>query len=369
MKIALYNLTTTTSFGGIETFNIELGKTLAKRGWTVHVYGGKALQTPEIPGVSIFTYPFIKRDLIPDLGSRFRKFCERLSFGLHAFRDLTVRKYDYIYISKPYDLAVALLSAYYSGSKVIFGSQGTEFFAGYSYLVKKTDYLFSCSAFNASQVEEYSGVRPLVLPNGVDTGLFRPLSPELQIRKRLNISESERVVISACRLVGWKGIRYAIQGVAELIAKGYSIKYLVAGDGEEREQLETLAKEYRISDNVLFLGKIRNSDLPLYYSFSDIAVFPSVADETFGISIAEAMACGVPVVSTMVGGIPEVVAEGAGLLTPPRDAHLLAEAIEVLLSDKLLREKTGDLARDRVVNSFSWDSVASSFEALIGYRA
>jgi len=368
MKIAFYNLTTTTRFGGVETFNIEMAKTLAKRGWTVHVYGGESLHAPDIPGVSIFTYPFVKRDSFPDLGSRFRKFCERLSFGFHAFRDLTDRRYDFIYISKPYDLPVALLSGHYSGAKVIFGSQGTEFFAGYTHLVKKVDHIFSCSAFNASQVEEYSGVRPHVLPNGVDTGLFRPLNPELHLRESLKISDSESVVISACRLIGWKGIKYAIEAVAELAAKGYPIKYLIAGDGEDREQLEALAKEYNMSDNILFLGKIRNSDLPLYYSFSDIAVFPSVADETFGISLAEAMACGVPVVSTKVGGIPEVVAEGTGLLTPPRDARSTAKAIEVLLSDKALRVKTGAMARDRAVSCFSWDNVASMFESFIGYR-
>ena len=366
MKIALYNLTTTTSFGGIETFNIEMGRALAKWGWTVDIYGGVSLQIPEIPGVTIFTYPYIKRNLIPDLGSRFRKFGERLSFGLHTFADLTSRKYDYIYVSKPYDLAIVLLSSHFSKSKVIFGSQGTEFFAGYTYLLKKTDFLFSCSAFNAAQVEKHSGIRPLVLPNGVNTELFRPLNPDPQILTRLNISDSESVVISACRLVGWKGVRYAIKAVAELIAKGYPIKYLIAGDGEEREQLEVLAKEYRISDSILFLGKIRNSDLPLYYSFADIAVFPSVADETFGISIAEAMSCGVPVVSTRVGGIPEVVAEDTGLLVPPKDSHSLAEAIEVLLSNREFREKTGGMARDRVVKCFSWDSVAKTFEALIG---
>ena len=174
--------------------------------------------------------------------------------------------------------------------------------------------------------------------------------------------------MSACRLVGWKGIYYAIKAVAELIGKGYSLKYLIAGDGEERGKLEALAKESNISDNVVFLGRMQNSELPLYYSLADIAVFPSVADETFGISIAEAMACGVPVVSTRVGGIPEVVIEGTGLLVPPRDGHSLAEAIESLLKDRALLEKTGVLARDWIVNNFSWDSVVGKFETLIGCR-
>ncbi|MGD0283407.1 MAG: glycosyltransferase family 4 protein [Dissulfurispiraceae bacterium] len=366
MKIALYNLTTTIGFGGIETFNLELGRARAARGHTVHISGGKGPAISDLPGVPVYAYPYISRDSIPDLGSRFRKFVERLSFGRYAFRDLTGQRYDYIYISKPYDLPVALLSAHYSKAKVIFGSGGTEFFPGYKYLAKQADHFFACSEFNASQIKEYCGLTPYVLPNGVNTGLFRPLSPELKIREALHISDADSVVMSACRLIGLKGISYAIKAVAELVSKGHSIKYLIAGDGKERGKLEALAKESNISDRVVFLGRIPNSELPLYYSLADIAVFPSIADETFGISIAEAMACGAPVVSTRVGGIPEVVTEDTGLLVPPRDAHALAEAIGSLLKDRALLDKTGVLARDRIVNSFSWDSVVSKFETLIG---
>ncbi len=368
MKIALYNLTTTTGFGGIETFNRELGRALAALGHTVHIYGGKGPAIKDLPGVSVYSYPYIQRDSIPDLGTRFRKFGERLSFGISAFSDLTGRRYDYIYISKPYDLPVALLSAHFSKAKVIFGSGGTEFFPGYKYLAKKVDHFFSCSEFNASQIKEYCGLEPYVLHNGVNTELFRPLSPEVKIRQGLHISDADSVVMSACRLVGWKGINYAIKAVAELVGKGHSLKYLIAGDGEERGKLEALAKESDISDRVIFLGSMQNSELPLYYSFADIAVFPSVADETFGISIAEAMACGVPVVTTRVGGIPEVVTEGTGILAPPRDAHSLAEAMESLLVDNVLREKTGAMAREWIVNSFSWDNIARTFETLIGRR-
>ena len=164
------------------------------------------------------------------------------------------------------------------------------------------DHFFACSEFNASQIKEYCGLTPQVLHNGVDTGLFRPLSPQLQIRQDLHISDDDRVVMSACRLIGLKGIHFAINAVAELIGKGYSLKYLIAGDGDDRGKLEALAKASNISDRVVFLGSVQNSELPLYYSLADIAVFPSVADETFGISIAEAMACGVPVFLRESGG-------------------------------------------------------------------
>lgn len=367
MKIALYEITSTVSVGGIQTFVWGMAKALAGKGHVVHIYGGSGdIRASDHNNLTVFTFPYLPRQKVPDFGSRFRKIGERLSFNVFSLGSLVREHYDVIYIHKPYDLPIALLASKMSKARVVFGSGGTEFFPGYKYLAKKVDHFFACSEFNASQIREYCGLSPHVLHNGINTELFRPISPELRIRRDLHISDAESVVMSACRLVGWKGIYYAIKAVAELIGKGHSLKYLIAGDGEERGKLEDLAKESNISDSVVFLGRIQNSELPLYYSLADIAVFPSVADETFGISIAEAMACGVPVVSTRVGGIPEVVTQDTGLLVPPRDGHSLAEAIESLLTDRALLEKTGGLARERIVNSFSWDKVVSTFEALMG---
>ncbi|HKN19308.1 MAG TPA: glycosyltransferase family 4 protein [Dissulfurispiraceae bacterium] len=369
MKIALYEITSTISFGGIQTFVWGMAKALAAKGHTVHIYGGNGdIRASHHDNIKVFTFPYLDRQKLPDFGSRFKKFGERLSFNLFSLGALVKGHYDFIYVHKPYDLPVALFASKMSKARVVFGSGGTEFFPGYRYLAKKVDHFFACSEFNASQIKEYCGLMPHILHNGVSTELFRPLSPDMKIREGLHISDADSVVMSACRLVGWKGIYYAIKAVAELIGKGYSLKYLIAGDGEERGKLEALAKESNISDSVVFLGRMQNSELPLYYSLADIAVFPSVADETFGISIAEAMACGVPVVSTKVGGIPEVVAEGTGILVPPKDGHSLAEAIESLLTDRALLEKTGALARDWIVNSFSWESVSSTFETLLGCR-
>jgi glycosyltransferase involved in cell wall biosynthesis len=369
MKIALYNLTTTTKSGGIETFNRELASALAKRGHIVHIYGGKGNIIQDIyAGASIYTYPYIKREFIPDFGSRFRKLIERLSFSLFNFKDIIRGNYDYIYISKPFDIPVALLSSFYSRAKTIFGSGGTEFFPGYKYLAKKLDFFFACSEFNALQIEQYCGIKPLVLPNGVNTELFKPRNPDLKLKCQLKLTNNENIVISVCRLVGWKGIQYGIKAVAKLIEKSHSITYLIVGDGEYKKDLEILAKNLHLSDQVMFIGNIRNTELPRYYSIADIAIFPSIANETFGISIAEAMACGMPVISTNVGGIPEVVHKGSGFLVPPKDDNFLAEAIETLLLNDSLREEMGKAGRKWIVENFSWDIVIEKFEDILEAR-
>ncbi len=365
--IAFFNLTTTTKHGGIETFNWEMARILAERGHTTHIYGGASEEPfPSSGRVHFHLFPYIAREKFPDLGSRFRKFAERISFGKHALPELKRTRHDYIYVSKPFDIPVALLAARGTGSKVIFGSGGTEFFPGYRSLVRRLDYFFACSRFNATQIQNYCGIRPLVLYNGINTERFVPSPPEHGLKATLGIREEEIVIVTVCRLVGWKGVKYSIQAVSKLIDIGYPARYLVIGDGEDRPVLQDLAARLGMREEILFLGRVSNTLIPKYYSIATMAIFPSVADETFGISIAEAMACGVPAISTEIGGIPEVVKEGAGILVSPRDSDALAQAAKRIIDDQDLREKLGESGRRHVMECFRWEKIVSDFENYIG---
>lgn len=365
--IAFFNLTTTTKQGGIETFNWEMAGTLAERGHTIHVYGGESDGPfPFLDRIHVHLFPYVARERFPDLGSRFRKFAERISFGRHALPELRRSRHEYIYVSKPFDIPAALLAARGTGTNVIFGSGGTEFFPGYRALVRRVDHFFACSRFNATQIENYCGIRPLVLYNGINTERFVPTPPDQGIRTSLGIREEEIVILTVCRLVGWKGVKYSIQAVSKLVDIGYPVRYLVIGDGEDRQALQDLAVRLGKRKEILFLGRISNERIPHYYSIATMAVFPSVADETFGISIAEAMACGVPVVSTEVGGIPEVVKDRGGILVPPRDSDALAQAAKQIIDDDDLRKAFGESGRRSVLECFRWEKIASDFENYIG---
>jgi glycosyltransferase involved in cell wall biosynthesis len=364
VKIAFYNLTTTTKSGGIETFNREMAKALSKRGHIIHIYGGKSDFVSEDAGVPVYTYPFIRRELFPNFGTRFRRFMERLSFAFFALRDLIGRDYDYIYLIKPYDIPAALALSVFSKTKIIFGSSGTEFFCGYRHLAKRVDHFFACSEFNAAQIERYCGIRPAVLYNGVDTNLFRPMDPDGELQRTLKLSNHDKVVITVGRLVGLKGIKFAIMAVETLLKKGHALKYIIIGDGEERISLEELVNTLRLKEHVFFLGNIPNSLLPKYYSLAGQAVFASIAEEAFGISVVEAMACGVPTVSTMVGAIPEVVGD-AGLLVPPGDVDAIASSMEVLISNSDLRTDLAIRGKKRIEDKFTWNLIAEDFERLV----
>ncbi|WP_353684122.1 glycosyltransferase family 4 protein [Thermodesulfovibrio sp. 3907-1M] len=359
MKILFYNVTTTIKHGGIESFCLGLAKNLAISGWDVTVCGGFPINIELPDNLNFLTFPFIPRKKFPDFGSRFRKFMERLSFAYAALPTLKKNRYDFFCIFKPYDLPVALFIKKMNKCKIIFFSGGTEFYPGYGYFVKKLDYFFSCSNFNASQIEKYCNIKPVVLPNGIDTQVFKPLQPDLEIKNSLGI-KNEKVIISVCRLVGWKGIQYSIKAVNKAIKEGYNVKYLIIGEGEYRKNLERLVNSLKINNKVIFLGNKSNFELPRYYSIADIAIFPSVADETFGISIAEAMACGIPVISTTVGGIPEVIGD-TGFLVPPCDKNAILDKIKLLINNENLRIELGSKGRQRVVQNFSWDIVIKKF--------
>ncbi|WP_420266756.1 glycosyltransferase family 4 protein [Candidatus Magnetominusculus dajiuhuensis] len=371
MKIAIYNLTTTTKAGGVESFTLGIACALAKRGHTVHIHGGRAVGGENIVEtvhgqmecVTVFTYPYLNRRYVPNFGTRFRKFVERLSLSIFALVPLIRGKYDIIYIHKPYDLPVALLVAAISGAKAVFNSHGTEFFPGYRWMVKRLYRFFSCSTYNAIDVRLYTSIRPIVLYNGIDTERFRPLSRSKELIKRHSLN-GQHILISICRLVGWKGLQYAIAALPH-IDKSLSIKYFIGGEGPYENTLRQLAADLGVADKVVFLGRLPNAEIPAYYSIADVALYPSVADETFGISIAEAMSCGMPVVAGNIGGILEVVGD-SGLLIPPKDELAIAKAVNTLLMDNELRQRLGISACDRVSHNFNWDMIAERFEQEIG---
>ena len=147
---------------------------------------------------------------------------------------------------------------------------------------------------------------------------------------KTNVHKKEREIISVARLLPIKGMSFLIRAMAHV--KDGSL--VIIGDGPERRKLESLSKHLELSDRVFFTGWIGDRSTILDY-LEEAAVFalPSLSEGRPRVLI-EAMACGLPVVATNVGGVPEVVVDGVnGLLVPPRDEKALAEAIEHVFND------------------------------------
>jgi glycosyltransferase involved in cell wall biosynthesis len=360
MKVALYNLTTTTQFGGVESFVWEVARCLAARGVETTIVSGRGSIRRAWPGVQVVEFPFISRRRlrqIPGLAKAYTltKLLERLTFGAAAFAYMRRAHLNIVHIQKPYDLPATVLLKSQSAVKIVFGCHGTDFFPGDRFFARRADASVSCSAFNAGQIQAHYGITPGVIFNGIDPERFHPQPVAGELRRRL--AGDGALVLYAGRLVRWKGVQYLIQAVAQL-ARERNLHLALAGTGEYRPALEAQARELGIATRVHFLEFIQPEELPAYHAASDLVCVPSYANETFSISALEAMACGRAVVGSNFGGIPEVIADGkTGLLARPEDAADLAAKIARVLDDADCRAQMGLAGRQRALELFTWDKV------------
>lgn len=362
MKIAFIDVTTTVFIGGIQTAVWQLAMALADLGHEITVYGGDGNVCPALDGrrVEVRTFPFTPRKRFPNFGVRFRKMAERVSFARRARKDVLAANYDWVILTKPFDFFWPRLLPSESKTRFAFMSGGTDFFRGDRWLARRVSAFVACSHFNAWQISAHYKRFPGVIYNGVDVSHFRPGLRDPELRRQLGIGDDEILFTFAGRIVGWKGLAIAVRALAEAVLKELPVRLLVIGDGDAKLGLVALAENLGVANRIIFQGAVPHKELPHWYALSDVGVFPSIADEAFGITIAEAMACELPVIGSYVGGIPEVVGneESAGLLTPVADVCALAHVMARLATDFELRRSLGQKARQRIEQNFTWRQAA-----------
>lgn len=204
-----------------------------------------------------------------------------------------------------------------------------------------------------------------IIPMGVDTELF-----SVATGSRHTESKTQHILFVG-RLVTKKGVNVLLEAISLLPeAEQNAILVTIAGDGAERPALQEQARQLGIGERVRFTGFVANADLPALFRSADVFVGPSVIDssgdtEGQGVVFLEAMACGVPVIASQVGGIGEVIENGvSGLLVPAGDADQLAAGIRELLNNEDRRKMFSVNGRRRIENHFSWPEVSARFIAL-----
>jgi len=194
-----------------------------------------------------------------------------------------------------------------------------------------------------------------IVPNGIDTDLFHPL-PDVA-------REDGRIIVTNSADTPLKGLTYLLQAVARLRSKR-PIRLVVVGQPKPKGTIERLVRQLTLAPQVTFTGRISHAAFVRQYARARIAVVPSVY-EGFGLPAGEAMACGVPVIATTGGALPEVVGQ-AGVLVPPRDPEALAAAIEDLLDHPAKAAAIGQQGYQRVQAHFTWRRAAE--KTVAAYR-
>jgi glycosyltransferase involved in cell wall biosynthesis len=198
--------------------------------------------------------------------------------------------------------------------------------------------------------------------NGVDTNCFQTANKD-ESRKKLGLPDKRKIVLSVRRLVYKNGLGTLIESVPYVAKEFPDVLFVLAGKGPSRQLIEDHINELGIAKNVMLTGFVPDDLLPVYYNASDYFVLPSASGEGLPLVLFEAMACGIPVVATTVGGTPEIVEQKKnGVLVPARNPKLMANALLELLKDEKLTETIGEKARADVVSRFSWDENARKLE-------
>ncbi len=187
-----------------------------------------------------------------------------------------------------------------------------------------------------------------IIPNGVDTNLFYPAKK----------SNPDLVILFVGRLIERKGVDTLINAFAKVL-NVIPCHLIIAGDGNQRTHLESLANRLGLSKSIDFLGVVEHKDLPEIYRKSDIYVLPS-KNEGMSNTCLEAIASGLPVIITETGGTAELL-KGNGIIIEPDNVISLKEALLDLLKDTNKRKQFGTISRE-LAKQMSWHNVANAYE-------
>ncbi len=215
-------------------------------------------------------------------------------------------------------------------------------------VVSETSRKDTAAAFNISE----AGLK--VVHNGIDTEVFRPLPGVEPVPFRIMTTTSADQPL--------KGLQYLLRAIAKLKDRFPDIHLVVLGKLKPGGDSEQLIRELGLSKDLTFVSGIETEELVNLYAQASMAVVPSIY-EGFGLPAGEAMACGVPLISTDGGALPEVVGD-AGIIVPTRDSDALADAIELLCGAAQLRQDLAIKGRARIQKLFSWQVAAGNMVEL-----
>jgi phosphatidyl-myo-inositol dimannoside synthase len=208
---------------------------------------------------------------------------------------------------------------------------------------------------------------------GADPTHFRPALDCRELAELLGVS-GRPILLTVARIVKanrYKGHDVVLRALAIVKRSVPDVAYVIVGEGDDLDYLECLARECGVRENVSFVGRVSDEELPLLYNVCDVFIMCSREDRTrrgilaegFGLALLEASACGKPVIAGRSGGVPDAVQDGrTGLLVNPVDSEAVAAAIVKILRDPAVANVMGEAGRKWVETEMNWTRAADEFE-------
>lgn len=358
------------TYGGSGVVAAELGKALAKKGHTVHLFSySLPVRVPhfhenvffhrvEVSSYPLFRYPSYSLELSAVIvevarghGLDLVHAHYAIPHGMSAWTAREILAHD--------GVRLPFVTTLHGTDITIVGGQ-PNFAPVTKHILEQSDALTAVSAFLSEATREFFGVlRPVkVIPNFIDPSEFRHHRTSL----RACLSPGgEKVAIHVSNFRPVKNIPDIIRAFG-LVGRSVPARLALVGDGPERPRAEQLCRELGLGDRVIFVGM--QSNVVDYLSAADVYVMASET-ESFGLSILEAMACGLPVAAYRVGGVPEVAADGeTAVLVEKGDVVGLSEALNAFFTDEGKARAFGAAGHRRAVSKFTTRKAVAAYEAV-----
>ena len=369
----------------------QVGEALAKQGWQVDMFTRSSDRqqasivhhSPNCRTIRLVAGPqeFIPRDelygYLPIFVQEFQKFQLESGFEyLLVHTNYWLSSWVGIELKKSQPLLQ--VHTYHSLAAVKYKSVSTIPTIAKTRLQVEKTLLETADRVVATSPQEKEHMRSLVsskgnidiISCGTDIERFGSIARS-RARRELGIAPETKVMLYVGSFDPRSGIETAVRAVSLSAVPKADLKLIIGGrwragesDGKERDRIGSIVEELGLSDITSFPGGLSRDILPAYYAAADVCVVPSHY-EPLGLVALEAMASGTPVIASDVGGLKySVVPQETGLLAPPKNEAVFADAIDRLLGDSLWRQQLGHTARQRVETYFSWDRIASQLSQL-----
>lgn len=365
MKVALVVEWFNRDAGGVAYHVSELANVFSKNGMDVTVITNKVERpfsnvNADILEVEGVTDPLFGTNISPAVNKKLKGFLKDNFDVVHAHHAFS-------------RLPLATLSlAYKQNIPSVLTTHTVSFFPDYEYfwnfisygypryrmVISKVNKIIAVSEAAKKFISYFTQKDAVVIPNGVSIKKFHPVDKYLA-REKVGL-DGNPIILYVGRLVPKKGVDVLIRSMKEVVKSYPHALLVIAGSGKMMPLLKTLVRIAGLEKNILFLGFVGENLLPYLYNSADVFALPSITAESFGIVLLEAMASGLPIVASNVGGIAEVLEKGKyGLLVEPGNSKELTKAIITVLENENLRNELAKEGRKVAKEKYAWEKVAN----------